>query len=445
MWRSNPARVVGIAVLALLAGLALLLGLPRGQPAATPPPRVSPTYAAGSEAPSPHVPTPVPTSVATPSVDLAVQLPFEWSSLTLPALPAPWAYGATSDSDGSAEGYVEVLRDGRLVGAFQMRVFLPTGWGDPESGLRILRERVKNDTAWAEPNLEADPMREIPFANGTAVRFGYRAADTDGVRTSSLVEVWHFDGRAVFWLFASWPPNPELGNPSFFKATDFDAFMPVLEALVARLGLPAALATPVPAPTPYVDPNVPLPVQWDALTLPKLDVPWGLGVDDTDAKGAMTITVRRDGSTVGFVRMQTYMAAAYPAIDLQAGLVAAVRRIAADDLQRVVDDRASGGQGLRVEAEAIRELPAAGGRGIRAAFRDVEIATGRIVGRHVLVYHWDGRALWIFQTDWPPDPDVGRSGFDTLADHQAFDSQLEGLVASLRLPLSLPSPAPVYP
>lgn len=446
MWRSNSARVAGIVVLALIGALALLLAMPRGQPTVTPSPAASPTPStAATPAVSAVIPTPVPTPVATSSVDLIVQLPFQWSTMTLPALPAPWSYGASRDGDGDSEGYFEIRRDGKLVGAVEMRLYQPTSWGDPDDGLAILRAQVKNDSGWAESNLEANPIREIPFANGTAVRFGYRAVEAGGAPGNSLVEIWHYDGRAVFRMFTSWPPDPELGNPSFFQASDFDAFMPVLDDLVSHMGLPAVLATPAPVPTPYVDPNVPLPVTWDELTLPKLAAPWELGVDDTSAKGMMTITVRLQGSAVGFVRMLTYLAGAYPSTDLRTGGLPALRQLAADDLQGWVDDRAAGGLGMRAEPEVIREIPVAGGRGVRIAFRDVQISTGKVVGRHVFVYHWDGRVLWLFQTDWPPDPEFGRSGFDTLADQQAFDPQLDVLVAGLRLPLTLPSPEPVYP
>jgi hypothetical protein len=445
MWRSNSARVAGIAVLALVAALVLLLATPRGQQIATPSPGASPAPSTAAPSGSAAIPTPVPTPVGTQSVDLQVQLPFAWSTMTLPVLPPPWSYGAKQDGDGDSEGYVEIRRDGMVVGAVEMRVFLPANWGDPANGLTILRAQVKNDSGWAEPNLVPDPIREIPFANGTAVRFGYRAPDASGIPGQALIDIWHYDGRAVFRLFTSWPPDPELGNPSFLRGSDFDDFAPVLDELVAHIGLPAVLATPVPVPTPYVDPNMPLPVTWDELTLPKLAAPWELGVDDTSAKGMMTITVRLQGSAVGFVRMLTHLAGAYPSINFQTGGLAALRQLAADDLQGWVDDRAAGGLGLRADPEALREVPVAGGRGFRIAFRDVQIATGKVVGRHVFVYHWDGRALWIFQTDWPPDPEFGRSGFDKLADQQAFDPQFGVLVSGLRLPMTLPSPEPVYP
>lgn len=446
MWRSSSARVAGIAALALVAALALLLAMPRGQPTASPSPQTSPAQtAAVIPTASVVVPTPVPTPVATSSADLIVQLPFQWSTMTLPALPTPWTYGVKQDGTADAGGYVEIRREGKLVGAVEMWISQPTNWGDPESGLSNLRAQVKNDSGWAEHNLEANPIREIPFANGIAMRFGYRAVDASGAPTNSLVEIWHYDGRAVFRMFTSWPPNPELGNPSFFQASDFDAFMPVLDELVAHIGLPAALAAPAPVQTPFVDPNVPLPVTWDELVLPKLAAPWELGVDDTSAKGIVTIPIRLQGSAVGFVEMLTFLAGAYPSTDLRTGGLAALRQLAADDLQDVVHDRANGGLGLRAEPEAIREVPVAGGRGIRIAFRDVQVSTGNVVGREVIVYHWDGRALWMFKTGWPAQAEFGRSGFDNLADQRAFDPQFEVLVAGLRLPLTLPSPELVYP
>ena len=251
MLRTNPGRLAAVAVVALAGGLLLLLATPRGLP--SPLPAGSPGAPATAPGPTPSatsLPTPVPTPAATPSRDLTVELPFRWATMTLPALPAPRTYGERHDANSYGGGWFEVRRDGKLVGGVEMWVYQPVNWGAPDAGLELLRANVKSDAeAYAADNVEVPAIREIPFATGAAVRFGLRAGGAGGAGgapTNTLVEIWHYDGRAVWRVFTSWPPDPELGNPSFLKVSDFDAFMPVLEELVAHISLPAVLPTPAP-------------------------------------------------------------------------------------------------------------------------------------------------------------------------------------------------------
>jgi hypothetical protein len=187
-----------------------------------------------------------------------------------------------------------------------------------------------------------------------------------------------------------------------------------------------------------VDPGVsePFPVTWGQLELPTLAKPWTIG--DAESLGRDLIRVRRAGASVGFVRMYVSRAGTYPSVDLVRGGFMAVWQLAAIDIGSIVGDRATAGSGIRAEPEAIREVRVAGGRGVRTAFRDVDVSSGDVIGRFVFIYHWDGRALWMFMTNWPPD-DVTLA-FDTLADQIAFDPQFEALVAGMRLPAVLPSP-----
>ncbi|MBI2782454.1 MAG: hypothetical protein HYX55_11790 [Chloroflexi bacterium] len=205
---------------------------------------------------------------------------------------------------------------------------------------------------------------------------------------------------------------------------------------------PRPSATPVSTPT--VDVNSPLALGWDDFTLPTLAAPWALG--ESSGNAFSTLAVLRSGVAIGFVEQWTSLPEAYPGTDLRHRGFEALRKQAEDDLQSFVTDRAAAGGELRAEPDPIREIDVAGGRGVRIAFRDVEVATGKVLARHVFVYHFDGRALWLFSTRWPPDSEVlASTGFRTLADQLAFDPQLEVLVAGLSLPVTLPTPEPLAP
>jgi len=213
---------------------------------------------AGTASASASPPT---TAAPTPFIDSNMPLPVRWGALALPDLPQPWALGRADDNDPPHPATIEVLKDGSRVGYVLLWVYLPGAWPGYDLRGRGFQEVSRiahfmvNDTiadrAGGGLGMRADPelIRVIPFGRGSGVWSAIRDVKVaTGSVVARYVDIWHWDGRALWRVATTWPPDPEgIGPPMAFDAlADQEAFDPLLEDLVANLGLPIVLPTPVP-------------------------------------------------------------------------------------------------------------------------------------------------------------------------------------------------------